>query len=442
MRTMNRSFARLTTDRTNTRTATASGFDFFKAVLWPLLAVAMLAVAPVRPASAVIGPSVSASTYPYAAYFADGAGNTFCSGVAIGSNWILTAAHCVMPFHVGTRNQARSRVIVGRDDPNSGGGYERRIATYILHPQYSLEAYRGGFSTDPNIKPTLSHWDVALVKLKTSVPSQNTIPLPTLGNSLVGSQTTRVLGFGGSGLQANDAKAFKSGTQILFEESENVIESGDSGGPIVTWRNSRWELVGTNVSVVKSDGAAVRAKGVDLSDGRIRNWLELALDMSDWRISSTRMTMWGQHSTRCLNEELFPASNRERAEVAVGLCNNQDRNKWHFVAKSNGMFNIVNKASGKCLGVQNGSNATSKSLVWQWYCNGKETQEWYGEGLSSWGNDRFSAQVHNRHHRELCWDIQGGDVNLNNKRLQLYWCKPGGSGHDTYYRNQYVNIGW
>ncbi len=173
---------------------------------------------------------------------------SMCTGAWIGSNVVLTAAHCV---------SVSDRLMrVGFGNEMDSGMAWLLVTEKRVHPQYSSS-------------PTEVINDVAMLKFSGSVPS-GVAPIPNLPSSLkitnadIGTQLTHV-GFGRT--LANDANSVgtkmtmnndlrwvctqpggcgspSSYNTICQDQTPSGICSGDSGGPVFIVRNGREYVAG------------------------------------------------------------------------------------------------------------------------------------------------------------------------------------------------------
>jgi hypothetical protein len=135
-------------------------------------------------------------------------------------------------------------------------------------------------------------------------------------------------------------------------------------------------------------------------------------DNVKWRWTDTGngyLLLQAKHSGKCA--QVDDASNANGANISQYSCVNQDNVKWTFklVESTNGAkyYNIVNKASGKCLQVDNASRANGANIS-QYDCVDQDNVKWkissaapvttdtgnLSNDVEGWNQHGFAVEAH------------------------------------------------
>jgi cytolethal distending toxin subunit B len=91
---------------------------------------------------------------------------------------------------------------------------------------------------------------------------------------------------------------------------------------------------------------------------------------------------------------------------------------FNFEPTPDGLFNIRNQSTGKCLDLNNGSRADAGSYVNEWDCQGQDTQKW---DVESWGTTDPGAVEITNWTTGMCLDVRGANPN-NGTWLDIWPC--------------------
>lgn len=153
-------------------------------------------------------------------------GTFTCTGVAINSNTILTAAHCLEGEILKVR--------VSTEATYNAKGKFLEVESFELHPEYDI--HESNFRSD-----------IAKIRLKTNLPADTRYyPIIKKDTNLMGKIMR--LGFGARDsknvrtLVTPELRGVRTSDKIL-ELNDTYSYSGDSGGPIFLQNNGQMYLV-------------------------------------------------------------------------------------------------------------------------------------------------------------------------------------------------------
>jgi hypothetical protein len=81
---------------------------------------------------------------------------------------------------------------------------------------------------------------------------------------------------------------------------------------------------------------------------------------------------------------------------------------FNFELTPDGLFNIRNQSTGKCLDLNDGPRAGAGSYVNEWDCQGQDTQKW---DVESWGTADPGAVEITNWSTGMCLDVRGANPN-------------------------------
>lgn len=205
-----------------------------------------------RPDPRIVGGSESApGAYPFMAAVVDRHRTNawyglICGGAVIGSNWVVTAASCVVGIAADDLD-----VVVGRHDLTSDEGIRVHVAGVGIHPSYS---------------PGSQRYDTALLELAVPVPAGTLEMIAPEGASLPATAT--IAGWGDTETAERFPRSMRH-AQIALSDIESCHQifgtdfdpmsmlcagdpaagantcTGDHGGPLFAPDGDRWVLLGT-----------------------------------------------------------------------------------------------------------------------------------------------------------------------------------------------------
>jgi hypothetical protein len=101
--------------------------------------------------------------------------------------------------------------------------------------------------------------------------------------------------------------------------------------------------------------------------------------------------------------------------LSMETCGDKDRQSWKFVPATPTSWYLVNKATGFCAEVNNGTSNPGERVD-EWYCNGERAEQWVEVPVTL---PNGTAAVELRHAgTNLCLDTVGG----TNSQLMQWPC--------------------
>jgi hypothetical protein len=131
----------------------------------------------------------------------------------------------------------------------------------------------------------------------------------------------------------------------------------------------------------KHSGKCAQVNGASTANGiAVSQWDCLDQSNVKWswiEVDNGYVFLKAQHSNKCA--QVDGASPANGAKISQWDCVNQDNVKWALkpVGSSNGSkyYNIVNKATGKCMQVEGAANANGAKIS-QWDCVDQDNLKW------------------------------------------------------------------
>ncbi|CAG9116353.1 unnamed protein product [Plutella xylostella] len=224
-------------------------------ITWAFVLLTATAATAFQPPSNFIigGENASIHVYPSAAQiewksFLDDEWILICGSTILNERWLLTAAHCFVPFFVGIE---RSRIRAG-SSLRGEGGQVVHLKSFIVHPGYGVAAPHDSDLALVELERPLTWTDAvrpaAIYAFGTEVPDDSAVQVVGWGDT-VGDSLESSSGNYASTLQ--EVTLFTENTEeckMIYEGEEVVTDNmicagsqgvgdkdacaGDSGGPV------------------------------------------------------------------------------------------------------------------------------------------------------------------------------------------------------------------
>lgn len=174
-----------------------------------------------------------------ASVFIRNAGRGWCSGVAYGESFILTAAHCVVDRNGKKVNAKELRIFYGKSTKGSEGTF-RRVSKFVSHEHYVRQMYyQTHLQPDEDIWENIPlNWeDIAILKI------DGTHPAGTVGAFLPGIDNDYAADRDGASSGARPKEAiwfylygYFTGSKSVFKLQKGLSGNDDKLQKVITGR--------------------------------------------------------------------------------------------------------------------------------------------------------------------------------------------------------------
>ncbi|XP_055907191.1 chymotrypsin-2-like [Eupeodes corollae] len=168
-----------------------------------------------------------------------------CGGSIISSNYVLTAAHCLLP-HFDDYGMTSFRVLAGSNNLRSRIGTSHRIVAYTAHPNYSDEEFKGHDIGLVRVRPRFKFNKRTIAKIEFASSERVMSDIPTIfhGWGYTHYKQAERLQEGSFTTMSDEVCKLElhdvlTSTDICVTSKDlSTPYKGDSGGPLVNERKT------------------------------------------------------------------------------------------------------------------------------------------------------------------------------------------------------------